>query len=44
LNEAHEREARHRLVAEAIRMYLDGLNGRPVDLHQLGGVIRQALS
>jgi hypothetical protein len=32
LSEAHERETRHRLVAEAIRKYLDGLGGRQVDL------------
>lgn len=44
LNEAHEREDRHRLIATTIRGYLDGLNGRQVDLHQLGGIIRQALS
>ena len=44
LAEAHERETRHRLVADAIRTYLDNLNGRQVDLHQLGGIIRQALS
>lgn len=44
LAEAHERETRHRLVAEAIRTYLDTLNGRQVDLHQLSGIIRQALS
>lgn len=44
LSEAHERETQHRLVAEAIRGYLDGLNGRQVDLHQLSGIIRQALS
>jgi hypothetical protein len=42
LNEAHEREARHRRVAEIIRSYLDSLNGQPVDLHRLGGIIRQA--
>jgi hypothetical protein len=41
---AREREARHRLVADAIRTYLDSLNGRQVDLHQLAGIIRQALS
>ena len=35
LSEAHEREARHRLVAESIRGYLDGLNGRRVDLYVL---------
>lgn len=44
LSEAHERETRHRLVADAIRTYLDSLNGRQVDLHQLAGIIRQALS
>jgi hypothetical protein len=44
LAEAREREARHRLVAQAIRGYLDQLNGAKVDLHQLSGIIRQALS
>jgi hypothetical protein len=44
LAEAHEREERHRLVAQTIRTYLDTLNGKQPDLHQLGGVIRQALS
>jgi hypothetical protein len=43
LSETAERERRHQLVATAIRSYLDGLNGRKVDLHQLSGVIRQAL-
>jgi hypothetical protein len=44
LSEAQERERKHQLVAESIRTYLDNLNGRQVDLHQLGGIIRQALS
>lgn len=44
LGEAAERERRHRLVAEVIRQYLDELNGRRVDLIELGGLIRQALS
>jgi hypothetical protein len=44
LSEAREREVRHQLVASTIRTYLDSLGGRPVDLHQLSGIIRQALS
>jgi hypothetical protein len=43
LSEVHEREERQRAVASAIKRYLDTLNGRPVDLHQLSGIIRQAL-
>jgi hypothetical protein len=43
LSEAHERETRHRLVADAIRKYLDGLAGRKVDLVELGKIIREAL-
>ena len=41
---AHERETRHRLVASAIRGYLDGLNGRRVDLNELAQRIREALA
>jgi hypothetical protein len=41
---AHDVERKHRLVASVIKTYLDNLNGRSVDLHQLGGLIRQALS
>jgi hypothetical protein len=44
LSEAHEREARHRLVSESIRGYLDGLNGRRVDLNELAQRIREALA
>jgi hypothetical protein len=44
LSEAHEREARHRLVADAIRGYLDGLGGRKVDLIELGKILRKALA
>jgi hypothetical protein len=44
LSEAHEREARHRAVAGAIKQYLDGIGDQKVDLHQLSGVIREALS
>lgn len=44
LSEAHEREARRRLVAESIRGYLDGLNGRRVDLNELAQRIRKALA
>jgi hypothetical protein len=44
LSEAQERERKHQLVARAIGTYLDNLDGRQVDLHQLGGIIRQALS
>jgi hypothetical protein len=43
LNQAHEREERHRLVAEAIRGYLDTRNGRRVDLLELGKIIRETL-
>jgi hypothetical protein len=43
LSEAHERERKHRLVAEAIRGYLDGLDGRRVDLIELAKAIRDAL-
>lgn len=44
LSAAHQCEARHRAAAQAIRGYLDSLNGRQVDLHQLSGIIRQELS
>jgi hypothetical protein len=44
LNEAHERERRHRLVADAIKSYLDGLGERKVDLIELAGIIQKALS
>jgi hypothetical protein len=44
LSEAKACEHKNRLVADTIRTYLDNLDGRQVDLHQLGGVIRQALS
>ena len=44
LSEAHEREARHRLVADAIRAYLDELGDRRVDLVELEKIIREALA
>jgi hypothetical protein len=44
LFEAPERVARHRLVAKAIRDYLDGLGRRKVDLVELGKFIQNALS
>jgi hypothetical protein len=44
LSETAERERRHRLVADAIRAYLDGLGGRKVDLLELGKIIREALA
>jgi hypothetical protein len=44
LSEVRERERRNLLVATTIRKYLDSLNGQKVDLYQLGGIIRQALS
>ena len=44
LNEAYEREARPRLVADAIKSYLDGLNGKRVDLVELAGIIRKAFA
>jgi hypothetical protein len=44
LSEAHERETGHRLVAEAIRGYLDGLGGQKVDLIELGKIIRETLA
>lgn len=40
LAEAHEREARHRTVADAIRGYLDGLDGKRVDLVELARTIK----
>ena len=40
LTEAHERERKHRLVAEAIRGYLDGLDGKRVDLVELARIIK----
>ena len=43
LSEAREREARHRLVAETIRRYLDARDGGRVDLVELAGLIRGAL-
>jgi hypothetical protein len=44
LSEARERETRHRLVAKAIRMYLDELGERKVDLTELGKIIRETLA
>lgn len=44
LGEAAERERRHQKVSTTIREYLDNLNGRKVDLIELGGLIRKALS
>jgi hypothetical protein len=44
LNKAQEREERHRVAASAIREYLDTLDGKRVDLMELGSVIRAALS
>jgi hypothetical protein len=44
LSEANEREERHRLVAAAIKTYLKTLDGRKVDLLELGGIIRAALT
>jgi hypothetical protein len=44
LSEAHERETQHRLVAEAIRTYLDSLNGQHVDLVELSQIIKKALA
>jgi hypothetical protein len=44
LNQAHEREERHRLVAQTIRGYLNSLNGQPVDLIELGEKIKEALA
>jgi hypothetical protein len=43
LSEAHEREARHRLVADTIRKYLAQLDGKRVDLIELAEIIRKAL-
>ena len=43
LTEVRTREARNRLVADAIRGYLDSLNGQQVDLNTLGQTIREAL-
>jgi hypothetical protein len=43
LNEARQREACHRLVADAIREYLDSLNGRKVDLIELSKIIQKSL-
>jgi hypothetical protein len=44
LNKARQREARHRMVASAIRGYLDGLNGGRVDLIELSNIIRETLA
>ena len=44
LNEARQRGARHRLVSDAIRSYLDGLNGQHVDLVELSKIIKKALA
>ena len=43
LSEARTREHKNRLVADTIRRYLDSLNGRQPDLHQLSGLIKAAL-
>jgi hypothetical protein len=42
-SEAHERETRLRLVADAIRGYLDGCSGRKVNLTDLRKIIREVL-
>jgi hypothetical protein len=44
LSEAHEREALHRVVATAIKQYLDGLGNQKVDLIELGKIIKKALA
>ena len=44
LNEAREREARHRQVAQTIRGYLNSLDGKRVDLVELSRIIKEALS
>lgn len=44
LTETAERERKHRLVAEAIRKYLDELGTRKVDLLELAKAIREALA
>jgi hypothetical protein len=44
LSLAREREAQHQLVASAIKTYLDTLNGRQVNLLELSGILRQALT
>jgi hypothetical protein len=43
LSEAKAREHKNQLAAETIRGYLDTLNGRPVDLHQLSNNLRASL-
>jgi hypothetical protein len=43
LDESAAREARHQVVAGVIRTYLDGLNGRKVDLIELSRIIKEAL-
>jgi hypothetical protein len=44
LSEAKEREERHRRTAEVIKSYLNTLEGKRPDLHQLAGIIKAALS
>jgi hypothetical protein len=44
LSEAREFEARNRLVAETIRIYLATLNGLPPDLLELRSMIKAVLS
>jgi hypothetical protein len=44
LSETKTRERRHKLAAETIREYLNNLAGERPDLHQLAGIIRQALA
>jgi hypothetical protein len=44
LRQARAKECANRLVADTIRTYLNSLNGRRVDLHELGQRIREALA